>query len=602
MSPVESALALLSLARERPDLVGKALRRLREGEAPVAVWRRALHALDVFAPSPARAPYFFLDKAAVGALAARAERAAAGGPLISVVTPMKDTPPAFLRACAASVLNQPYRRLELILVDDGSRSPHALRQAMLLAAQDDRVRVLRMDEGAGISRATNAGLAAARGALIAFLDHDDELTPDALTVVAERFVAEPTLEVAYTDQFKIDAKGEIVDHHFKPAWSPLHLLGVMYVGHLLVARTAAVRGVGGCDPASDGVQDFDLVLRLHEAGARIGHIAQPLYKWRACSGSTAGAADAKAGIAAKQRQAVQAHLARVGRTWAVEPHPTHGERHRMLVAPAPRGPTPAVSIIIPSRDQGAVVGRCLGSIRRRSRHETYEIVVVDDHTTEPLARRAFDIYGARVAPFEGEFSFSAACNQGARASRGALLLFLNNDTEVVEPDWLQRLALWFEEPGVGAVGPVLTYPDGRVQHAGVVLGARGTADHVMRGFQAGLDGYAGSLCAAREVSAVTGACLMMRRGDFAALGGFSTDYARHYQDVDLCLRIRERGQSVVCTPRPTLIHHEGVTRGDAYDFGDRALLIDRWRKQIEAPDPYYSRWFDRETLDYRLAV
>lgn len=602
MSLLKPALAVLSLARERPDLARKALRRLLRGEAPLAVWRRALNALDVFAPSAARAPYFGLDKAALGALAARAERAAAAGPLISVITPMKDTPPAFLRACAASVLSQPYRRLELILVDDGSRSPHALRQAMLLAAQDPRIRVLRLEHGAGISRATNAGLAAARGELIAFLDHDDELTPDALTVVAERFTAEPALDVAYTDQFKIDAKGEIIDHHFKPAWSPLHLLGVMYVGHLLVARTVAARGVGGCDPALDGVQDYDLVLRLHEAGARIGHIAQPLYKWRAASGSTAAAPDAKAGIAALQQRAVQAHLARVGRTWAVEPHPTHGERHRMLVAPAPSAPAPAVSIVIPSRDQGEMVGRCLGSIRRRTAHAAYEIVVVDDHTTDPLALHAFGIYGARALPLEGAFTFSAACNQGARASRGALLLFLNNDTEVTEPDWLQRLSLWFEEPEVGVVGPVLTYPDGRVQHAGVVLGARGTADHVMRGFEAGVDGYAGSLCAAREVSAVTGACLMMRRGDFAAVGGFSTDYARHYQDVDLCLRVRERGQSVVCTPRPRLIHHEGLTRGDAYDFGDRALLIDRWRSEIEAPDPYYSPWFDRETLDYRLVV
>ena len=602
MRELQATLAVVALARERPDLVRKALRRLLRGETSVAVWRRALHALDVFAPSPARTPYFGLDKAAIGALAARAERAAAGGPLISVVTPMKDTPPAFLRACVASVLCQPYRRLELILVDDGSRTPHALRQAALLAAGDKRVRVLRMDQGTGISRATNAGLGAARGDLVAFLDHDDELTPDALTVVAERFTAEADLDVAYTDQFKIDARGEIIDHHFKPAWSPVHLLGVMYVGHLLVARAQALREVDGCDPAFDGVQDFDLVLRLHEAGARIGHIAQPLYKWRAAAGSTAAAPDAKAGIAALQQRAVEAHLARTGRTWAVEPHPTHGERHRMLVAPAARAPAPAVSIVIPSRDQGKVVSRCLGSIRRRTDHDAYEVIVVDDHTTDPLATQAFGIYGARTVPLEGVFNFSAACNQGARASRGALLLFLNNDTEVLEPDWLQRLSLWFEEPGVGAVGPVLTYPDGRVQHAGVVLGARGTADHAMRGFEAGNDGYAGSLCAAREVSAVTGACLMMRRTDFAGLGGFSTDYARHYQDVDLCLRVRARGQSVICTPKPTLIHHEGVTRGSDYDFGDRALLIDRWRKEIEAPDPYYSRWFNRETLDYRLAV
>ena len=352
------------------------------------------------------------------------------------------------------------------------------------------------------------------------------------------------------------------------------------------------------------MQDYEFLLRLSERTGAIGHIAAPLYKWRASPASLAADSDAKAGIEARQKAALRAHLARLGRSWEVEPHPEPALRQRMLVAPSARAPAAPVSIVIPTRDQGEALGRCLDSLYTLTDHPAFEVVLVDNGTTEPAALAAMARHPqARRIPFDRPFSFSEACNLGARVSAGEHLVFLNNDTEVLQADWLRRLQLYFEDEAVGAVGPVLLYPDRTVQHAGVVLGARGTADHAMRRFPQHVDGYAGSLSAAREVSAVTGACLMTPRGLFAALGGFSTDYARHYQDVDLCLRIRARGLSIVCAARPTLIHYESLTRAaEGYDFGDRALLIDRWHAQITGDDPYFSPWLDRQKLDYSLAA
>ena len=262
-----------------------------------------------------------------------------------------------------------------------------------------------------------------------------------------------------------------------------------------------------------------------------------------------------------------------------------------------------MSVIIPTRDQGRILSRCLDSLFALTDHPDVEVVLVDNATTDPEALAAFARHPVRRLPFDRPFNFSAACNAGARAADGEHLVFLNNDTEVLQGDWLRRLQLYFEDEAVGAVGPVLLYPDRTVQHAGVVLGARGTADHVMRRFPEHVDGYAGSLSAAREVSAVTAACLMIPRRTFAELGGFSTDYAKHYQDVDLCLRLGEHGLRVICAARPTLIHHESLTRAaEGYDFGDRALLIDRWHARIAAGDPYFSRWMDLRKLDYSLAA
>ncbi len=594
MSAARLLLRAARAVRAEPRLLLKAARRLLT-HGPAATLRMGA-AVARAAAAPAEPP------APEPGLAARAAAVeAAGAPRISVIVPLFDTPPELLRACVASVLRQAYGSWELVLVDDGSTRPGLRAQALAAAARDRRIRVLVREANGGISRATNAGLELAAGAWTAFLDHDDELTPDALLCVAERLLADPGLGALYTDQHKIDAHGRIVDQHLKPDWSPALMLGVMYVGHLLVVRTDLARAVG-FDPAYDGVQDYEFMLRLSERTAAVGHIARPLYRWRAVPGSLAADADAKPGVEALQKAALLAHLRRRGRSWTPEPHPDPRRRHRMVLAPGPGAPAPSVSVIVPSRDQGEAVSRCLDTLHGLTAGVAFETVLVDDGTTDPVALAAFARHPIRRLPLGRPFTFSAACNLGASHARGDLLLFLNNDTEVLAPDWLARLRLWLEDAEVGAVGPVLLYPDRTVQHAGVVLGARGTADHAMRGFPAGSDGHGGALSAAREVSAVTGACLLMRRAEFEALGGFSTDYLRHYQDVDLCLRLRERGRRIVCAAGVELIHHESLTRAaGGYDLGDRAVLIDRWRERLEAHDPYYPPACDRERLDYSPA-
>jgi GT2 family glycosyltransferase len=275
--------------------------------------------------------------------------------------------------------------------------------------------------------------------------------------------------------------------------------------------------------------------------------------------------------------------------------------HRVELHPKPREDWPLVSIVVPTKDSPDEIRRCLDSIFEATRYPLFEVIVVDSGTTDPRALEVLTSHDVEVVQLEGRFNFSRANNVGVRAANGKHVVLLNNDTEVLCADWLQTLVWHVELPGVGAVGPLLMYADGSVQHAGVVLGARGTADHVMAGFPSDVDGYAGSLACTREVSAVTAACMIVPRDMYTSLGGLSEDFRTHYQDVDFCLRLREAGMRVLFTPRTRLRHDQGVSRGDFYDHLDRALLLDRWGDVIALGDPYYSRNLSIERLDYSLA-
>jgi GT2 family glycosyltransferase/predicted TPR repeat methyltransferase len=521
-------------------------------------------------------------------------------PLLSIVVPAYNTAQALLAACLRSVFDQTYPQYELIVVDDASPAWPTGERVRALANGEARVVVIERARNGGIAAATNDGVAAARGEYILFLDHDDELTPDALLHFAEHITRHPDTDAWYSDQLKIDDHGAVIDHFYKPDWSPTYMLGVMYVGHLLCVRASLCHGLP-FDSRYDGVQDWEFMLRLSERTNRIGHIPSALYKWRATAGSIAAGTQEKDGIDELQQAAAQAHLGRIGRSWTAVSNPNFP--HRLLLKPGPSSRRPKVSIIIPSKDQGEIVGRCLDSIFTLTDYDDYEVVLVDNRTTDPVARAAFGRHPIKRVVLDEDFNYSRANNLGVAAAEGELILFLNNDTEVLAADWLQDLVLFFEDPGIGAVGPTLLYPDRTVQHAGVVLGARGTADHVMRHFHEAWDGYAGSLVCAREVSAVTAACLMLSRRTFDEIGGFSTDYAKHYQDVDMCLKIRETGRRIIAAGFPRLIHHESLSRkAEGYDLGDRALLVDRWHEVISAGDPYFNSALNLHKLDYSLAT
>ena len=520
-------------------------------------------------------------------------------PLVSVVTPVFDTDPAWLSRCVDSVRAQVYPDRELCLADDGSTSSATLEFLSSLEGVPG-IRVLLGQENRGIAAATNRALEAAGGEFVAFLDHDDELHPDALLACVELLNQKPDTDVVYTDEDKVDLRGRHSEAFLKPDWSPELFRGVMYVGHLLVVRRSVVESAGGLDPTFDGVQDFELMLRVSEQTDRIEHVPRVLYHWRKLQGSVARSPDAKDGISELQAEAVSRHLERRGIAATARPSPSFP--HRVVLEPRAREDWPRVSVIVPTKDAPRHLGRCLRSLYTRSTYPNFGVLLADNGTRDRDALRMFDEYPVEVVPFDGVFNFSRVNNLAAEHADGELLVFLNNDTEVETPGWLEALVSLAEQDEVGAVGPLLLYPNGTVQHAGVVLGLRGTADHIMRGFPRDVDGYAGSLSCAREVSAVTGACLTVQRALFDELGGFDEHYGTHYQDVDLCLRLRDSGRRNLFTPRATLRHDEGVTRGSRYDHLDRALFLDRWGRTISGGDPYYNPGLSLSGADYRVAA
>jgi GT2 family glycosyltransferase len=531
-------------------------------------------------------------------LVSRAGRRLAISPLISVIVPTWNTDPDLLVKAISSVRQQSYSNWELCIADDGSTDPETRAALQELAASDTRINVAFNDANRGIAAASNTALSLASGEFVAFLDHDDELIPEALYEFVGLIDEQPDVDVVYSDEDKLDGRGRPCEPFHKPDWSPEYFRGVMYVGHLLMTRRSLVESVGGFDSSFDGVQDYELVLRLSERTNRIAHIPLVLYHWRKTPLSVASSSNAKSNIAELQAQAVQAHLDRTETSATATRHSSLP--HRVVLEARPRQRWPKVTIVIVTKDAPKYISRCLTSIYERTEYVPFEVVVVDNGTTDSDARAVLGRYAVKVVEFDEPFNFSRANNLGVEAATGEHVVLLNNDTEVVDADWLRTLVWHSELPGVGAVGPLLTYPEGTVQHAGVVLGFRGTADHVMRGVPADVDGYAGSLACTHEVSAVTGACLMTCRETYIESGGLSEYYATHYQDVDFCLRLRKRGLRILFTPRTRLIHHEGVSRGSEYDILDRALLLDRWKAVIDRGDPYYNPNFSLETTDYRV--
>ncbi|MGD0387372.1 MAG: glycosyltransferase family 2 protein [Tepidisphaeraceae bacterium] len=519
-------------------------------------------------------------------------------PLISVVLPVYRTDLELLSKAVESVRRQIYGKWELCIVDDASKNRRLTRFLEDLA-KDKRVKLHVREQNGNISAATNDAIALAAGEWIALLDHDDELSPDALYQIVAAINRKPDCDVLYTDQDKIDAEQNRWEPFFKPDWSPAYLRGVMYLGHLLVARRSLLQQLGGCDGRFDGVQDFELALRLSEHNCRIEHVPRILYHWRAIPGSVAADSWAKNGIDRLQEQAVQAHLDRLGVAAAAR---RDNRPHRVQIVPKPRSNYPKISILIPTRDHPELIGRCLKTLYRLTSYPNFEVLAGDNDTSDPRAMKILDSFPIRKVPLPGEFHFAQFINTLAAQATGDYLMLLNNDTEIVQADWLQHLLLYAQEDDVGMAGALLTYADGTVQHAGIILGPRGTADHVMRGFPADCDGYMGSLACTREVTAVTAAASMISRRKFMLVGGLCERFRRHYDDLDFCLRLRSRGWRNLCVASARLIHYESRSRGLKYDFTDRVLLLDRWESVIDQGDAFYSRNFDRDSTDYRVGI
>jgi O-antigen biosynthesis protein len=514
-------------------------------------------------------------------------------PRFSIVTPVYDPSAEVLRAMLRSVIDQTFDDWELCLVDDCSTSPHVLEILDEAAAADHRITVVRRAANGGIVAASNDGVAAARGEFIALLDHDDELHADALRLVDQGLRAEPEADYAYTDEDKIDAKGRLSGPFYKPDWSPERFRTQMYTCHLSVLRRSLVEEVGGFHAEFEGSQDWDLVLRVTERARKVLHVPHVLYHWRLLATSTAAGGEAAKPYAYEAgTRALQAHCERVGFPATVERDLEQSGVYHLRPALTMQ---PPVSIVIPTNGgtrevRGEVlllVTNCVRSIVETSTYPDYEIVVVaDTPTPQNVLEDIRSIGGDRltVVPYAHPFNFADKINMGALASSGEHLLMLNDDMEVVTPDWLERLVMYSSFPGIGAVGGKLLFGDGRLQHVGVMM--RGASPgHLFRGFTGGYGGYANVVRVANNYSAVTGACLMTPREVFDEVGGLSLQFPLSFNDVDYCLKVRSIGQRVVYDPDTVLFHFESSSRSPDVSAWELELLQDRWRHTTML-DPY----------------
>jgi len=519
-------------------------------------------------------------------------------PLISIVTPVYDVDEVWLRKAIDSVLRQVYPKWQLCLVDDGSKKPHIPPLLREYAEKDPRIKTIRQKNG-GISAASNAGLQLAEGEFVALLDHDDELAPEALYQVVRRLNAESDLDLLYSDEDKLDLEGRRETPFFKPDWSPDLLLSMNYICHLTVVRKRLLDEVGGFRSLLDGSQDHDLLLRLTERTQRIAHLPRVLYHWRNLPQSTSVSVAAKPYTIDAARKALEEALERRGREGfvVVDPRGFYAVRYKLRAQPR-------ISIIIPTKDKVELLKQCIDSIRTKSSYPHYELLVVDNNSSEPATFRYLAELSPphRVLTDKQPFNWAAINNAAAAQATGEYLLFLNNDVQVLTADWLEAMLEHAQRPEVGAVGARLLFPDNTVQHAGVVMGIGGVAGHAFKLHKEGQPSYIHQADVIRNYSAVTGACMMVRRGVFEELGGFDEQLRVAFNDVDLCLRMRERGYLIVYTPYARLYHFESATRGTLHPPEDDMLMRERWARVLRGGDPYYNPHLTLKREDFSLRL
>ena len=605
-------------APDERDSVGKALARtanpvhfaslVRRGVACArnrgleAVWREASYRVDLM--TKGESWKFRADIPLRRELRAQKKDEFPLMPLISVVVPLYNTPVPFLKDMIKSVLHQSYPNFELVLVD-GSDAQHAKTAEAVKRFGDRRIVLCKMAANEGISGNTNIGMREATGDYFALLDHDDKLSPNALYEVV-RTINETGADLIYSDEIVLDAAmKKLGEYHFKPDYSPDTLRGCNYITHFSVFSRELYEAAGGAlDREFDGAQDYDLILRLTEKAKRVEHIPMVLYYWRRHSGSTAqDIAATKPEAIDAGRRAVQAHLDRLGLAGEVSAIEGCPGAYRTKYALRP-GQT--VTVLIPNMDHIEDLDRCLKSLYQNAGMRGFEVVIFENNSKE---KRTFQYYAyarkkfpnIRFAKYNGPFNFSAINNYGARLARGAHLLLLNNDVEITSPDFLRELVSYSQREDVGAVGAKLIYPDDTIQHAGVFIGLGGSAGHSHKGHPKDSAGDMYRLATTQNMSAVTGACLMVKKSLYTEAGGLDEkNFAVAYNDVDFCLRLREKGLLNVMTPFAVAYHHESKSRGDDTKSGgekqaryeaEKERFCEKYAALLEEGDPYYNPHF-----------
>ena len=505
-------------------------------------------------------------------------------PLISLLMPVYNPEREHLTKALDSVINQYYPDWELCIADDASREPHVRVVLEDYASRDDRIKVVFRRTNGGISAASNEALALASGSFIGLLDHDDEITPDAMLQVAS-VIAQADADLIYSDEDKIDSLGQRCEAFFKPAWSPDLLLSCNYISHFGVYRKNIVDDIGGFREGVEGSQDYDLALRFTERTDKVFHIPAVLYHWRKSGASAAGNHQAKPYAYEASAKSLADALRRRGIPGIVENSQFRGfyRVKRFLSSPG------KVSIIIPTRDRLSLLHACIMSIESKTEYRDFEIIIVDNGSQNPATLDYLKRTRHTVIRDNRPFNFSRLNNTAAGMVDGEYLLLLNNDTEVISSEWLSAMIEHAQRPEVGAVGAKLIYPQGLIQHAGVILGLGGVADHsqkLVEGREG--TGYSNFPNVVRNYTAVTAACMMIRRSLYDEVGGMNEeDLPVAFNDVDLCLRLRRLGYLIVYTPYATLYHKESASRG--FDVNEREVsyFSGAWGSDIIG-DPYYN--------------
>lgn len=544
-------------------------------------------------------------------LLAKGVEAIPASPLISIVMATYNTPTSFLKAALDSVLKQPYSKWELCIADDKSTETATINCLKEYEAADARIKVIYREKNGHISEATNSALTLVKGDFIAFMDHDDELHPSALTTVAQAILSNSQVEFIYSDEDKIDGAGNRSEPHFKSDFNYELLLTQNYICHLAVFKTDLVKKLGGLNADCNGAQDHDFVLRAIEKikPEQILHIPKVLYHWRIHSGSTAASTQAKPYAIDAGRKAVRDHLKRAGLTATVSPHPAVPFWHKVKFdLPT----STSIEIIIPTRDRIDLMRMCIGSIVNKTTFNNYHITIVDNGSVEKETLAQFNTW-AKTNPKisilrdNSPFNYSRLNNQAAFKTSADLVCLLNNDIEIISPDWLQEMAGYALRKEVGCVGARLWYPNDALQHGGVILGIGGIAGHSHKYWPKGDAGYMGRAVSAQTLSAVTAACLMVRRSVYQEVGGLDEKIKVAFNDVDFCLRVREAGYRNVWTPFAEMYHHESASRGHednpekvARFNAEVDFMKARWGHMLNQ-DPYYSPNLTLMHEDFSLA-
>ena len=534
----------------------------------------------------------------------KAQRAARlQGPCISIVVPVYNTPLPFFKQMVQSVRRQTYTNWQLVLVDTSDAAhpaPGALAQK--LAAQDGRILYQKIENG-GIAANTTAGFAAATGAYLALLDHDDVLYPNALFACVQA-IQTTGADFVYSDEIVLSADlKQLGGYHFKPDFAPDYLRGVNFITHLAVFSRPLLDAAGAYESREyDGAQDHDLFLRLTEKARKIEHIKQVLYIWRGHAGSTAAGMEAKPYAVEAGVRAIDAQLARLGLPGKAMPVPGAPGAFQVRYELTGR---PLVSVLIPNKDHTADLDRCLTSLYQNAGYDNFEVLVIENNSTDPATEAYYQTLPerfarCRVVRYQGAFNFSAINNFGAQFAKGEHLLLLNNDIEILSGDFLRELLSYSQRPDVGAVGAKLYYPDDTIQHAGVLMGINGSAGHSHKSYPRTAVGDLYRLVTTQNYMAVTGACLMTKASLYHAAGGLDEEqFAVAYNDVDYCLKLWQQGLHNVYTPRAEAYHYESKSRGldtlsenaQRYER-EKANFYAKYKQYIDNYDPYYNPHFN----------